>query len=107
MGVCTGVYGVAVGILKVSTVVLGSSYLNRLFAALVTTGATKFESPDPIFALGGSSKGFTNWHVVVQSTSALCPRATLVNQSAVEFLSLGMCLKCTGIPNSRFILKIP
>ncbi len=54
------VYGVAVGILKVSTVVLGPSYLIRLFAALVTTGATRFESPDPIFSLGGSSKGFTN-----------------------------------------------
>ena len=60
MGVCTGVYGVAVGILKVSNVVLGSSYLNRLFAALVITGATKFGSPDPILSLGGSSKGINN-----------------------------------------------
>ncbi len=60
MGVCTGVCGVAVGILKVSTVVPGPSYLNRLFAALVITGATKFESPDPILSLGGSSKGFNN-----------------------------------------------
>jgi hypothetical protein len=107
MGVGTGVCGVAVGILEVSTVVLGPSYLIRLFAALVTTGATRFESPDPLFSLGGSSKGFTNLHVEVQSTSALCPRATLVSQSAVAFLSLGICLKCTGIPNSRFILKIP
>ena len=60
MGGCTCVYGGIVGILKVSSVVLGSSYFKRLFAALVITGATKFGSPDPILSPGGSSKGFKN-----------------------------------------------
>jgi hypothetical protein len=52
--------GGIVGILEVSSVVLGSAYLKRLFVALVMTGATKFGSPDPILSPGRSSKGFKN-----------------------------------------------
>jgi hypothetical protein len=107
MGVWPVICGGAVGTLEVSNVVLASPCLNRLFVALVITGATKFRSPVPVLSRGGSSNGFNDWHVDVQSTSALCSRATLVSQSAVEFCSLGMCLKCTGIPSALFNLKIP
>ena len=48
------------GDLGVSIVVLGSSYLKRLFAALIVTGATKLGPPDPTLSPGGASKGFKN-----------------------------------------------
>ena len=48
------------GELGVSIVVLGSSYLKRLFAALVVAGATKLGSPDPTLSPGGASKDFKN-----------------------------------------------
>jgi hypothetical protein len=75
--------GVIVGVSTVSTSVVVLSYLTRLFAALVITGATKFGSLGPDLSSGGSSKGFRSLHMAVQSTSALCLRATLVSQSAI------------------------
>ena len=57
MGGCTCVDGDISGVLLISVVVLGSSYLKRLCAALVVTGATKFGPPDSIFPLGSSSNG--------------------------------------------------
>jgi hypothetical protein len=58
MGGCGYVGGVIVDVSKVSTSVLGLSYLTRLFAALVITGATKVGSLGPDLSSGGSSKGF-------------------------------------------------